>query len=243
MCLGSRPSASSLGGGGSSSREPAAGPDGGRAEAEPGMTPWLRDLMRQVDSTPDAAAAGSAPSRAVQPAAVDPMPPFSCRPCEVFSQTIEAQRTRFLPPSAPPRPRDAAWPALYAAPPNSNTLINSLWPDIRRILDERAPLLQAQHAVYAPPPPARTELQAEHEQTHTFWLLQLDARVVLVIAFAGRKEAGALGVSALLKSLSDGLRDYKIVERCARERGARSWGEKWGEKWGELWWHSPSKLP
>ena len=56
---------------------------------------------------------------------------------------------------------------------------------------------------------------------------------------------GAPGVSALLKSLSDGLRDYKIVERCARERGARSWGEKWGEKWGELWWHSPSpsKLP
>lgn len=51
---------------------------------------------------------------------------------------------------------------------------------------------------------------------HTFWLCAVDAHVLLLLAFAGRKRANDRGVQSFLKQIGGMLRDQHILERSLR---------------------------
>lgn len=90
-----------------------------------------------------------------------------------------------------------------------------MWPTVLAAIGERKPLLKAQHVAYVAPRPVPELGGAEH----TFWLLQADPRVVLVVAFAGSKRGkNDKLVGAVMQALSAGLHNEKLLEGSLRTK-------------------------
>ena len=105
------------------------------------------------------------------------------------------------------RPGPTPWPILFASPPSTAAqALQLLWPALEKELEERKASMRANSGVcYVPP---RVVAGGEH----CFWLLQLDERVVLVVAFAGKRSATEAATNALLRTLIAGVGHQKVVE-------------------------------
>ena len=74
--------------------------------------------------------------------------------------------------------------------------------------------------------------------THSFWLLPLDERVVLVLAFAGTRSATDAATNALLRALAAGVSYQKVIEGSLRDSQQVSTGW-WGALLQWLPWTTP----
>ena len=113
------------------------------------------------------------------------------------------------------KPVHDRWPLLFSALSGSTaeTSVGTLWPAIYTALEERRALLRAYGAVHVPARPVAELGGGEH----SFWLLYLDDRVLLVLAFVGKRPANDTAVSALLHALSSGLGQDKLIEGSFRD--------------------------
>eukprot|EP00966_Prymnesium_polylepis_P161287 3727340-Prymnesium_polylepis.1 len=105
---------------------------------------------------------------------------------------------------------EAPWPVLFMQPEDGP--LAQLWPCIKRIISERQELLK--HGEVYVQPQVVTDVGGEC----TFWLYPCDPRVVLVIAFSGRKRASDRAVLEFLRALGE-LRGPQIVGHCLRKCG------------------------
>ena len=116
----------------------------------------------------------------------------------------------------------ASWPALFLSPPSAANTLGALWPTIRQLMDERQALLKPQlaHPLHVQSRPVAELSGAEH----SFWLLQTDARILVVVAFPGTRRVADGPVAALLQDLADGLCPHRLVEGALHShlRGAAS---------------------
>ena len=106
---------------------------------------------------------------------------------------------------------DGQWPVLFMQPANSP--FRQLWPCIQRLMSERQASLHAQQDVHVHP-----QLVSEFGGECTFWLCPCDPRIVLVLAFAGRKRSNDRGVLEFLRSVGE-LRGPRLVLNSLRRTG------------------------
>ncbi|KAL1510816.1 hypothetical protein AB1Y20_007100 [Prymnesium parvum] len=88
----------------------------------------------------------------------------------------------------------APWPVLCLEP--AGAPLPQLWPTLKRLMAERQTLLHLSDA-YVPP------LAVPAVGECTFWLATYDPRVVLVLAFAGRRRANDRAVLEFLRAFAD----------------------------------------
>ena len=86
----------------------------------------------------------------------------------------------------------APWPTLFTTPSSAVPVLRSLWPAIAAVIDTRRALLRQYEAVFVASRPAAEP----HGSEHCFWLLQIDDRALMVLAFAGNRGAKDAAVTA-----------------------------------------------
>ena len=116
------------------------------------------------------------------------------------------------------------WPTLFVAPRNANadTMLRALWPTVAALLEKHAKTLRS------PGMPVHSVVSVDelNGAEHSFWLQHTDERVVVLLAFAGKKRTDDAGASTLLQTLDQGLRHDKLIEGSLREEqqpGSTAW--------------------
>ena len=107
------------------------------------------------------------------------------------------------------------WPSLFVAPRNANadTMLRAVWPTVASLIDKSSKALKTPGT----PVPVVCSVDELNSTEHSFWLQHTDERVLVLLAFAGKKRANDAGVRGLLEALDGGLRHDMLIEGSLRE--------------------------